>query len=74
MIKKIAAEIAEPLTFIFNLSFAHGLCPSGWKNSLVKPLHKKGSKLDFTNYWSISITSIFCCDGQIDCRAISEVL
>ena len=31
LIKKIAAEIAGPLTFIFNLSFAHGLCPSGWK-------------------------------------------
>ena len=28
MIKKTFAGIAEPLTFIFNLSFA---CPSGWR-------------------------------------------
>ena len=59
MIKKIAGEIAEPLTFIFNLSLAHGLFPSGWKIALVKPLHKKGSKSDFINYWPISIKSIF---------------
>ena len=59
MIRQIACEIAEPLTYIFNLSLVHGLCPSGWRKALVKPLHKSGSKLDFKNYWLISITSIF---------------
>ncbi|XP_065562443.1 uncharacterized protein LOC136028527 [Artemia franciscana] len=60
MIRQIAHEIAEPLTYIFNLSLAHGLCPSGWKKALVKPLHKSGSRSDFKNYRPISITSIFC--------------
>ena len=38
----------------------HGLCPSGWKKALVKPLHESGSKSDFKNYRPILITSIFC--------------
>jgi len=59
MIRKIAGENAEPLTFMFNLSLAYGVCPSGWKNALVKALHKKDSKSDFINNRPISVTSIF---------------
>ena len=59
-IRQIAHEIAGPLTYIFNLSLAHGLCPSGWKEALVKPLHKSVNKSDFKSYRPSSITSIFC--------------
>ena len=59
MIKKIAGEIAEPLTFMFKLSLARGSYPSGWKNVLIKPFHKNSYKSDFTNYRTISIISIF---------------
>ena len=68
--KKIATEIAEPLTLIFNIPFARGWCLSGWKKALVRPLRKKVSKSDFRNYRSISITFTFLSsNGKTDCKA-----
>ena len=74
MIRQIAHEIAEPLTYIFKLSLAHGLCPSGWKNVLVKPLHKSGSKSDFRNL-SANFNNVYFLpsDGKIDCFTRSKV-
>ena len=38
---KVAEFIAEPLTFLVNLSFIEGVFPASLKNALVLPIHKK---------------------------------
>ena len=50
-----AGTIAPIITHIFNLSIKQGVCPSDFKLAKVKPLHKKGCKLEPGNYRPISI-------------------
>ena len=40
-----------------NLSFTSGTFPTLLKTAKLIPIHKKNSKLDFTNYPSISLLS-----------------
>lgn len=58
LVKKIARYISSPLAHIINLSFEHGCFPDRLKLSLIKPLHKKGCKLDIDNYRPIALTPI----------------
>jgi len=58
-LKEISFLIADVVCFIFNNSVTHGLFPASLKNSIVIPLHKKGSKLDANNYRPISLLSPF---------------
>ena len=52
---KIAAEhIAEPLTYIFNLTIETGIIPSVWKSAYVTPLLKGGDRSNPNNYRPIS--------------------
>ena len=50
-------EIAVPLSKIVNLSFQTGIFPENLKAAKVIPIHKKGSKLELTNYRPISLLS-----------------
>lgn len=50
LLKSISKYIASPLTHIINLSLQQGCFPETLKTSLIKPLHKKGSKLNIDNY------------------------
>lgn len=59
VIKASIDFIIEPLTFIINRSFTEGIFPDNLKITIVKPLHKKGSKDDLNNYRPISILSSF---------------
>ena len=52
--KVIKNDISSQLVDIFNVSFASGVFPSALKIAKFFPVHKKDSKLDFTNYWPIS--------------------
>lgn len=52
--------MAECLTLVFNLSYAQGCLPSGWKEANVTVIHKKGVKTQACNYRPISLTSIPC--------------
>ena len=45
------------LSEIFNISFCSGVFPSLLKTANVIPVHKKDSKLDFSNYRPISLSS-----------------
>ena len=53
----IKAELSAPLSNIINLSFTTGIFPSNLKTAKVIPIHKKGSKLELTNYRPISLLS-----------------
>ena len=44
LLKETAAEIAEPLTRIFQMSIASKTIPSDWKTANVMPVFKKGQK------------------------------
>lgn len=57
IIKAMAAELASPLTSIFNTSIATGQFPDTWKSSYVTPIHKSGDRSECSNYRSISIWS-----------------
>ena len=45
------------LADIFNISFSTGVFPTILKVAKVVPVHKKDSKLDFSNYRPVSLLS-----------------
>jgi len=56
---KAAADIVVPfLTKLFNALFESQYFPKVWSRSVIIPLHKRGSKLNPTNYRGISLLSI----------------
>lgn len=58
LLKSIALFIAEPLAYIINLSLEQGCFPDKLKLSIIKPLYKKGSKVDRNNYRPIALTPV----------------
>jgi ribonuclease P/MRP protein subunit RPP40 len=59
--KKIAAEIANPLTRIFTLSLKQGSIPDLWSTARVVPIYKmKGNAGEPSNYRPISLTATPC--------------
>lgn len=59
IVKKIIFTIAHVLAFIFNLCFSKGVFPGKLKYGVVKPLFKKGSRLDPNNYRPITLLNTF---------------
>jgi hypothetical protein len=57
MIKFTGAEIAKPLSHIFNLSLTSGVFPQMLKQCRVIPIFKAGNRLDVDNYRPISLLS-----------------
>nr|VZI43122.1 unnamed protein product [Spirometra erinaceieuropaei] len=60
LLKELAAELAKPLSMLFQASFEAGGLPADWKSARIPPLHKGGSKASANNYRPISLTSICC--------------
>src|SRR5260221_1084505 len=60
LLKNIANEICEPLSYIFNRSIVQGIVPLSWRQANVTPLFKKGTKQDPGNYRPVSLTSQIC--------------
>ena len=56
--KRLANEIALPLSCIFGESLRSGRVPRQWKLAHVCPIHKSGSKLLARNYRPVSLTSV----------------
>jgi hypothetical protein len=48
------------LSIIFEESFRTSILPPIWKQAVVTPIHKKGSKASVSNYRPISLTSVPC--------------
>ena len=46
-----------------------GKAPCDWRNAVIVPIHKKGSKMDCTDYRGISLMSII---GKVFARALNE--
>ena len=47
-----------PLTILFKRSFEAGRIPDDWREAIVAPIFKKGSKLKAENYRPVSLTNI----------------
>jgi Notch-like protein len=57
---KVSGEyITSPLTYICNKVFLTGIFPDRLKFSIVKPVFKKGDKMNLSNYRSISLLTSF---------------
>ena len=57
ILKLFKNDISCQLANIFNMSFTSGVFPSALKIAKVVPVHKKDSKLDFSNYRPIPLLS-----------------
>ena len=57
ILKLLKNDIFTQLADIFNISFSTGIFLTILKVAKVVPAHKKGSKLDFSNYSPISLLS-----------------
>ena len=49
---------AVSLAKIFFMSLRDGTIPDKWRLTNVTPLHKKGSRVDPSNYRPVSLTSV----------------
>jgi hypothetical protein len=59
LLKLSCPYIASPLTYICNAALKCGVFPDRLKYATVKPVHKKGSKQDLSNYRPISLLRAF---------------
>src|SRR6218665_2030398 len=57
---EVREEIGEALALIFNKSMQTGDVPQEWRDALIVPLFKKGSRSDPCNYRPVSLTSVVC--------------
>ena len=57
ILKLLKNDIFSQLADIFNISFSTGVFPTILKVAKVVLVYKKDSKLDFSNYWPISLLS-----------------
>ena len=59
VVVKSAEMLSKPLTDVINATITKGIFPSNAKLASVKPIYKKGSRLDVSNYRPISVISAF---------------
>jgi ribonucleases P/MRP protein subunit RPP40 len=57
---EVREEIGEALAQIFNKSIQTGDVPQEWRDALIVPLFKKGSRSEPGNYRPVSLTSVVC--------------
>jgi len=60
LLKECASVLAEPLSLIYQKSYATGTLPTDWKTANIVPIYKKGSRCDKANYRPVSLTSVPC--------------
>ena len=57
--KTIACYIAEPLTYLCNISLTKGIFPQELKRANVIPLYKSGNQMSVNNYRPVSVLPVF---------------
>ena len=50
MLKAGGEVVVDWLAKVFNIVWREGVAPSEWKNAVIVPVYKKGSRLECTNY------------------------
>ncbi len=60
LLREMADVLCKPLTTIFNLSLSSSELPSQWREAVIVPIYKKGSRSDPANYRPVSLTSVVC--------------
>ena len=60
VIKEIKDGLILSLFYIFTKSLCEGTLPVSWKEAIITPIHKKGSRKVPSNYRPINLTSVFC--------------
>ncbi len=75
-VKKIAMQIADPLSKLINRSFADGVVPDLMKLAKVVPIYKSKDKQLLTNYRPISLLPIFSkiIEKLVHCRLYKFIL
>ena len=57
-LKTLSSSVSETLSTLYNKSFSQGIFLDHMKHAMVTPVHKRGSRLDMTNYRSITVLPI----------------
>ena len=60
VLKELRDELATPLQMLFRKSLDEGEVPQSWKDSVISPIYKKGSKGEPINYRPVNLTSNVC--------------
>jgi len=58
VLRELEAELAKPLSIIYQQSWLTGEVPDDWRIASVTPIYKKGWKEDPGNYRPVSLTSV----------------
>ena len=58
VIKSCSECLAQPLTYVINISLSTGIFPDKWKVAKVVPLYKGGESGNFERYRAISILQV----------------
>ena len=53
MLRAGGEMVVQWLTGLFNMVWRVGRAPGDWKNAVIVPIHKKGSRMECTNYRGI---------------------
>ena len=56
LIKRLSSELAPYLAYPVNMIFRTGIFPERWRQGLITPIHKSGSRKEKTNFRPITIT------------------
>ena len=57
-LKTLSSSVSETLSTLYNESFSQGIFLDHMKHAMVTPVHKRGSRLDMTNYRPITVLPI----------------
>jgi hypothetical protein len=57
LLKRCKQSLALPLSILYNKSLHEGYLQQDWRDAIVAPIHKKGSKTKAENYRPVSLTS-----------------